>query len=39
MEHGDPIKLKPMTKHEKMWFASQDGSTEMLDIQIKMEIH
>ena len=39
MEHGDPIRLKPMTKDEKMCFASQDGSTKMLDKQIKMEIH
>ena len=39
MEHGDPIRLKPMKKDEKMCLASQDGSTKMLDIQIKMEIH
>ena len=39
MEYGDPIRLKPMTKDEKMCFVSQDGSTKMLDIQIKMEIH
>ena len=37
MEHGDPIRLKPMTKDENMCFVSQDGSTKMLDIQ--MEIH
>ena len=32
MEHGDPIRLKPMTKDENMCFVSQDGSTKMLDI-------
>ena len=25
LEHGDPIRLKPMTKDEKMCFASQDA--------------
>ena len=39
LEHGDPIRLKPMTKDEKMGFVSQDGSTKMLDIQIKMVVH
>ena len=39
LEHGDPIRLKPMTKGEEMCFVSQDGSTKMLDIQIKMDIH
>ena len=32
LEHGDPIRLKPMTKDEKMCFVSQDGSMKMLDI-------